>query len=229
MANQAPFDLDNSVTQWKNTVSKDPSFTKENIDELEDHLLDEIQNLNRLGLAQEESFMIAKRRIGEFEVLGQEYGKINKKIYFYRRVLPYLKGMLCFLAFSKFLKLLATLFITITAGLGLDSKYQTVSILGLLFFVSMGVFFFVFNLYRKVNSNMTSLIGIPSLVGVILISESLLIFARNILVSTVGIEYFTQLQINLFVYHLVLLIGLLTFSYIAFLANKKEQKISLAH
>jgi len=52
-----------------------------------------------LGLSIEESLLIAKKRIGNVEDLTTEFGKVNKEVYFRNRIIPYLKGILLFMAF----------------------------------------------------------------------------------------------------------------------------------
>jgi hypothetical protein len=81
------FDLNKNILGWKNTLKSNDSFTNENIDELEDHLIEQIENLKISGLNDEEAFWVAQKRIGSLKTFVQEYEKVNnlnivkKKIY----------------------------------------------------------------------------------------------------------------------------------------------------
>lgn len=132
MAHQTEFNLNASVSHWKKTMLSDPLFTKENITELESHLLDEIHNLEGSGLTEEEAFIVAKRSIGEVKILASEYGKVNRKAYFFTKILPYLKGVLFFLAFTKFLNFLTLVAVLISRDFGADFTYLNTVSIGLL-------------------------------------------------------------------------------------------------
>lgn len=229
MANRTPFDLNDSINHWKKAISRDAHFTKENITELESHLLDEIHNLNGLGLTDEESFMVAKRRIGEVKFLATEYGKVNKKLYFLNRILPYLKGILLYLAFIKLLNFLSTGVAIVSQEFGINIMHLNAISIGSLFLGSLGVFLYILDGYKQGKFRASNLIEIPVLVGVILISEVLIIFSRNSLISSIGIEYFGRLQMNLSVYGLIVLVSIVALSCFVFLTNKKEKKTTLAN
>lgn len=71
------FDLNKNILNWKNTLKSNDSFTNENIDELENHLIEQIENLKVSGLNDEESFWVAQKRIGSLKTLVPEYEKVN--------------------------------------------------------------------------------------------------------------------------------------------------------
>ncbi len=71
------FDLNKSILNWKQDLKGNESFTKENIDELESHLNEQISDLSSAGLNDEEAFWVAQRRIGSIKTLSYEYNKIN--------------------------------------------------------------------------------------------------------------------------------------------------------
>lgn len=227
MANRTEFNLNDNVASWKKAILTDANFTNENITELESHLLDEIHDLEESGLTCEESFIIAKRRIGEIKNLASEYGKVNKKEYFINKTLPYLKGVLFFLAFTKSLTLLATGISTISHEFGVDITYLNAVSIGSLLLGSLGVLIYILKVYERGNRSSVKLIEIPVLVGVIVIAHALTFLTRKTLMSSIGIEYFGQLQMNIHVYSIIILLGILALSYTFFIAKKKQKKMML--
>lgn len=93
------FDLNYSILNWKQNLLGNESFTRENIDELESHLTEQINDLTGAGLNDEEAFWVAQKRIGTIETLNDEFTKINtldilrKKVYW---MLTGVAGMLMY-------------------------------------------------------------------------------------------------------------------------------------
>ena len=77
MENRARFNLADAVENWKKSLSDNYSMTSDNIEELESHLLDEIDDLKSKGLNEEEAFSIAIKQIGTKDFLVSEFGKVN--------------------------------------------------------------------------------------------------------------------------------------------------------
>ena len=71
------FDLKYNILNWKNSLESQDSFTNENIEELESHLNEQIDNLKTRGLNDEESFWVAQKRMGCINALSNEFEKIN--------------------------------------------------------------------------------------------------------------------------------------------------------
>lgn len=94
MENPTAFDLSAAVQGWRQSLAQSPSFQSENLDELEAHLHDAIAGLKARGLSEEESFLIAVRRLGRTETLTQEFGKVNAAAVWRDRALWMLAGML---------------------------------------------------------------------------------------------------------------------------------------
>lgn len=77
MENPTAFDLNQIIQQWRENLAASPAFRSENLNELESHLRDSITTLQTRGLAAEEAFLIATRRIGQGSLLEREFGKVN--------------------------------------------------------------------------------------------------------------------------------------------------------
>jgi hypothetical protein len=93
----APFDLNQAIQQWRESLNASPAFRRENLDELESHLRDSIANLGQRGLAADEAFLIATRRVGSGAALGAEFGKINAQRIWLNRGLWMLIGIQIFI------------------------------------------------------------------------------------------------------------------------------------
>jgi hypothetical protein len=92
----AAFDLSQAIEQWRDQLRQSPAFRRENLDELESHLRDSAANLIQRGLAPEEAYLIAVRRIGSAAALGTEFGKLNAQGIWLNRLLWMLVGVQLF-------------------------------------------------------------------------------------------------------------------------------------
>lgn len=92
----ATFDLSQAIEQWRDQLCQSPAFHRENLDELESHLRDSAANLIQRGLAPEEAYLIAVRRIGSGDALRTEFGKLNAQGIWLNRLLWMLVGVQLF-------------------------------------------------------------------------------------------------------------------------------------
>ncbi len=67
------FDLNSTINQWRATLGSRGNIQTSNLDELEDHLRQEIRVLKKGPLNTEEAFLIASRRLGSPEDLNGEF------------------------------------------------------------------------------------------------------------------------------------------------------------
>jgi hypothetical protein len=74
------FDLKQAIDNYISLINNQGSLTKSDRDELVSHLLDSTEALTTQGLSEEESFIIACKRIGKSEVLTNEYNKVNTSL-----------------------------------------------------------------------------------------------------------------------------------------------------
>lgn len=84
-ANQ--FDLNRAILDCRKTLANSPAVGHGDLDELESHLRDSVTCLQAAGLAPHEAFSIARSRLGTFDVLHEEYGKVNTDQVWFDRVL----------------------------------------------------------------------------------------------------------------------------------------------
>ena len=77
MENQTRFDLNTALENWRTELAAQPSLSAENRRELETHLRDTFAELKARGLSEEESFWLARRRIGQPQQLAAEFIKAD--------------------------------------------------------------------------------------------------------------------------------------------------------
>ena len=105
------FRLKDSMESWKVKLYNSNSFTSSDIEELESHLLDEIDILKNKDLSEEEAFYIACSRLGSVELLSSEFTKINTNSIYLKRVVWFLGGYIL-ISFIQKLITIFSLFLT---------------------------------------------------------------------------------------------------------------------
>jgi hypothetical protein len=77
METQTRFDLNAAVQNWLQELAAQPNLTTEARRELETHVRDTVAELQGRGLNDEESFWLARRRVGQAKELDKEFGKAD--------------------------------------------------------------------------------------------------------------------------------------------------------
>ena len=77
MENQTHYDLNAAVENWRNELAAQPNLASDDRRELETHLRDAIAGFQQRGLNDEESFWLARRRVGQPPQIGDEFVKAN--------------------------------------------------------------------------------------------------------------------------------------------------------
>src|SRR5271170_3925611 len=77
MENQTRFDLNAAIENWRNELAAQPNLASDDRRELETHLRDAITGFQQRGLNDEESFWLARRRVGQPQQLGEEFVKAD--------------------------------------------------------------------------------------------------------------------------------------------------------
>ena len=63
------------IAEWRTYVAKAPAVNGRDIDELEAHLRDQIAELDAAGLASDEAFLVAVKRMGDLDTLSREFAR----------------------------------------------------------------------------------------------------------------------------------------------------------
>ena len=77
MENQTRFDLNAAVENWGHELAAQPPLAPDNRRELETHLRDALAELKARGLNDEESFWLARRRVGQPQKIAEEFVKAD--------------------------------------------------------------------------------------------------------------------------------------------------------
>jgi hypothetical protein len=63
------------IAEWRAYVANAPGVNGRDVDELEDHLRQQIADLNAAGLTADEAFLVAVKRMGDVDVLSREFAR----------------------------------------------------------------------------------------------------------------------------------------------------------
>ncbi|HVU26150.1 MAG TPA: permease prefix domain 1-containing protein [Verrucomicrobiae bacterium] len=96
MENQTRFNLNAAVENWRNELAAQPNLASDDRRELETHLRDTISELRQRGLNDEESFVLARHRIGKPQKLADEFVKENPAKIWRERVFWLVFGLLIY-------------------------------------------------------------------------------------------------------------------------------------
>ena len=111
MENQTRFDLNSAIHDWQQELAAQAGLTPEVRPELETHLRDCVTELAERGLNAEESFWLARRRVGQPQALGEEFAKANPATVWRQRLFWMILGVFAaqlWFGFAPFLWDLAT-------------------------------------------------------------------------------------------------------------------------
>jgi hypothetical protein len=77
MINPVQFNLTAAIESWRSELVAQPNLASDDRRELETHLRDAIVGFQQRGLNDEESFWLARRRVGQLPQLGEEFIKAD--------------------------------------------------------------------------------------------------------------------------------------------------------
>ena len=69
--------VETQIAEWRAHVAKAPAVNGRDVDELEDHLRNQIDELSAAGLASDEAFLVAVKRMGELDVVSREFARVH--------------------------------------------------------------------------------------------------------------------------------------------------------
>ena len=75
MESHASEGLDRQITEWRGHLQRSQAIRPEDIDELEDHLRNRVDELRSAGLDADEAFLIAVRRVGALDAISREFAR----------------------------------------------------------------------------------------------------------------------------------------------------------
>jgi len=239
MEYRAKFDLNQKLQYWKNQLKKSNSFTDDNIEELESHVLDEMTSLQKNGLNEEESFIISQKRLGPTSIIKEEFQKVNTKMNFRIKILPYLNGILCYVIIRKLIYIIQTCTILLAANnISLKSISKQISqneliqnyipfiLVSLILITLLTLAFLSYVVYRYKKNEIFKL---KFLSNTPVLNVILLILVLTELGTMVYFANFMKMEVNLLVlkysYSALLFIALIVSSSLIYFRLKKENQL----
>ena len=67
--------VESQIAEWRAYLANAAGVNGRDVDELEDHLRHQIAELNAVGLAPDEAFLVAVKRMGELDALSREFAR----------------------------------------------------------------------------------------------------------------------------------------------------------
>jgi hypothetical protein len=67
--------MESQIAEWRAYVADAPGVNGHDVTELEDHLRHQIAELNAAGLADDEAFLVAVKRMGDLDTLSREFAR----------------------------------------------------------------------------------------------------------------------------------------------------------
>jgi hypothetical protein len=169
------FDLNEQIGKWCNGLARSEAFQGRDIDELESHLREEIENLMAAKLSEQEAFSVAARRLGDSNALADEFAKINTGTLLSNRLCWMAVGVLLYLILAYIAGAASRGFALLGITSGLRGYYVgIVSLLATALILAVTVLL----LYRAFRQNLTGSILGPwaaSLKGQVFIVSCLLV------------------------------------------------------
>jgi hypothetical protein len=101
MENQTRFSLNTAIENWRNELATQPNLANDDRRELETHLRDAIADFQQRGLNGEESFWLARRRVGQPQQLGEEFVKADPAKAWRERFFSMALGMIVFFLLTQ--------------------------------------------------------------------------------------------------------------------------------
>jgi hypothetical protein len=123
------FDLNEQIIKWRGNLAQSQTLGNSDIDELESHLHEEIENLTALKLSEEEAFLVATHRLGSTDSLAGEYAKINRSSIFRRRLSLMITGILTYLLATHFATAVSKDCVLLAANSGITG-YRSLGFIG---------------------------------------------------------------------------------------------------
>jgi hypothetical protein len=68
-------DVESQIAEWRAYVARTPAVNGHDVDELEAHLRDQMADLDAAGLAADEAFLVAVKRLGDLDTLSREFAR----------------------------------------------------------------------------------------------------------------------------------------------------------
>jgi hypothetical protein len=68
-------DLEEQIGQWRDYLQRHRAISSVDVNELEDHLREQVADLARIGLSDDEAFLVAVKRMGSLDEVSREFAR----------------------------------------------------------------------------------------------------------------------------------------------------------
>ena len=143
------FDLDAQRRGWRDALLREDALGPTEVDELEDHLLSEIEVLETAGLSEEEAFWVAAKQVGDKDALALEFGKVNRKAVWSKRAQWMLAGYLAVTFLAAFIKASSNGVAILVASFNDDASVTAVTYIGTSALLFVLILFLVVTYVRR--------------------------------------------------------------------------------
>ena len=82
------FELESQIRKWRGHLRSSGSLREQDLEELESHLRDNIDDLTSRGVTTEEAFLVSVRRMGDTEALSDEFAKVTTESLWRQLLVP---------------------------------------------------------------------------------------------------------------------------------------------
>lgn len=127
MESSTQFNLETGIKTWRSEVKGQGALNSNDLDELENHLRESIEDLESEQLSLEEAFFVARRRIGKPSELGSEFQKVNPGRLWSTRICWMLVGYLSFTLVGSLASLFSKFVVLSSFAMGLQSGVGSLS------------------------------------------------------------------------------------------------------
>lgn len=191
------FNLDESIKDWRNDLNKNDVLSLDDLDELESHLMDEITVLKEKDLSEEEAFLVAKSRIGQNDIIEEEYKKVNRNEIWFHKLFTLFIGFISFqfiLILIRFIGLIVT--VSVFSKYPLPNSPISSFSFGIQLGILLAIFTFIFSpLFPKVLSKFSALnIKVKSIIMLLILFFNF--YAMPILSSNVITDLDNEYLLN---------------------------------
>lgn len=72
-------DLEQEFSRWREYAARQPAMSRDDVAELEEHLYAQVADLSAAGLADDEAFLIAVKRMGRLDEISREFARVHSE------------------------------------------------------------------------------------------------------------------------------------------------------
>ena len=73
-----PFNLEKNIQHWRSSLAQNKKYKSEDLDELENHLRDSIEELKKEDCPEQKAFTLAVEKIGDLDMMEKEFSKVSR-------------------------------------------------------------------------------------------------------------------------------------------------------